>query len=56
MYSLCYGKVYLVWALDAVHTALIAASLWDYFALAYGDASKTDYINVYASYLVQSCL
>ncbi|VDC07742.1 unnamed protein product [Peniophora sp. CBMAI 1063] len=37
--------VYLVWALDAVHTALIAASLWDYFALSFGE-QKTDYVNV----------
>ncbi|VDB97605.1 unnamed protein product [Peniophora sp. CBMAI 1063] len=36
------GLVLLVWALDAVHTSLIATSLWNYFALGFGDASQTD--------------
>ena len=36
------AQVWLVWALDAVHTSLIATSLWDYFTLGFGDASETD--------------
>lgn len=36
------AQVLLVWALDAVHTTLIATSLWNYFSLGFGDASQTD--------------
>lgn len=41
------AQVLLVWALDAVHTSLIATSLWNYFSLGFGDASQTDLSDTY---------
>ncbi|VDC07741.1 unnamed protein product [Peniophora sp. CBMAI 1063] len=38
--------VWLVWVMDCVHSALIAAALWKYFALGYGDKDQTDNVNL----------
>ncbi|KZV60368.1 hypothetical protein PENSPDRAFT_620109 [Peniophora sp. CONT] len=37
------GLVLLVWALDAVHSFLIATSIWKYFSLGYGDVDQIDF-------------
>ncbi|KAI0030969.1 hypothetical protein K488DRAFT_87266 [Vararia minispora EC-137] len=38
------GKVGLIWLLDAVHSVLIAVSIWKYFILSFGDPTQSDVV------------
>jgi hypothetical protein len=38
--------VLFTWALDAVHSGLIAAAIWKYFVIGFGDKTKGDFIYI----------